>query len=150
MCSSDLEIWWKELPDPAKDIGNTLIGTIPNLYGLYWVDFSIIKIFPMNVTGINNLNTPVKDYKLMQNYPNPFNPTTTIQYSVPQNSFVTIILYDVLGKAVKTLVNEEKATGNYAVTFNAKSGSRRISSGIYFYRFQSGKFVDTKKMILLR
>lgn len=140
------ETWWKELPDPAKNIGNVLIDAIPNLYGLYWVDFSITKIFPMNVTWINNLNAPVKDYKLMQNYPNPFNPTTTIQYSVPQNSFIRIVIYDLLGKALKVLVNEEKATGNYTVTFNAKE----LSSGIYFYRLQAGKFVDTKKMILLR
>jgi len=147
------EIWWKEFKDPVKDIGNALIDAIPNLYGLYWVDFSITKIFPMNVTGINNLNTPVKDYKLMQNYPNPFNPATTIRYSVPQNSFVKIILYDILGKAVKTLVNEEKTAGNYSVTFDAKNlpgGRQELSSGIYFYRLQSGKFVDTKKMILLR
>ena len=140
------EIWWQKLNDPAKTIGEELISSVPNIYSLYWVDFSVTKIFPMNVTGINDLNTSVNNFSLLQNYPNPFNPTTTIQYSIPKNSFVKIILYDVLGKVVKTLVNEEKTTGNYSVNFNAA----RLSSGIYFYRLQAGNFVNTKKMILLR
>ena len=84
--------------------------------------------------------------ELYNNYPNPFNPATTIDYSVPKSSLVTIKIYDVLGREVKTLVNGEKIPGNYSVIFNDSN----LPSGIYFYRMQAGSFVSTKKMILLK
>jgi len=86
------------------------------------------------------------EFLLSQNYPNPFNPSTTIRYSVPQNTNVMIKVFDVLGNEVATLVNEEKATGSYEANFNAKG----LSSGIYFYKLQAGSFIETKKMILLK
>jgi len=86
------------------------------------------------------------EYLLSQNYPNPFNPTTTIKYSIPELSFVTIKIYDVLGSEVATLVNEEKSEGSYELNWNAVN----LPSGVYFYRIQAGNFIDTKKMILLR
>lgn len=97
-----------------------------------------------------NGNAPLV-YSLNQNYPNPFNPSTTIKYSVGEqanNDFqnVNLIVYDILGSKVATLVNETQKTGNYEVNFDASN----IPSGVYFYRIQAGKFVDTKKMILLR
>ena len=85
-------------------------------------------------------------YLLSQNYPNPFNPSTTIKYSVPKLSFVTIKIYDVLGSEIATLVNEEKPIGTYALNWNAAN----LSSGVYFYLLQAGDFVQTKKMILLK
>jgi hypothetical protein len=85
-------------------------------------------------------------YVLEQNYPNPFNPSTTIKFQLPELSFVTLKVYDVLGNEIKTLVNEEKVVGNYEVEFNAT----RLPSGIYFYRLQSGSFVETKKMVLMK
>jgi len=86
-------------------------------------------------------------YTLYQNYPNPFNPKTTIEYEVPEKSFVTIKIYDILGREVQTLVNnEEKVRWRYKVVFNASS----FASGIYFYRIQAGSFTETKKMILLK
>jgi hypothetical protein len=85
-------------------------------------------------------------YKLYQNYPNPFNPTTTIKYQIPEISFVTIKVYDVLGSEIATLVNEEKVAANYEIEFNAT----QLPSGVYFYRLQAGSFVETKKMVLLR
>ena len=102
-----------------------------------------------------NLSVYPTEYALDQNYPNPFNPTTTIKYSIPKLSFVTIKIYDVLGSEVATLVNEEKPTGTYEVEFKS-AASLQLSSGIYFYRLQvidpesrSGQgFVDTKKMII--
>ena len=98
------------------------------------------------LTGIyDEVGVPVKNY-LSQNYPNPFNPTTTIQYSIPKESFVTIKIYDVLGKEITTIVNERKAAGNYSVDFNANN----LTSGIYFYRMQAGSFVSTKKFDLLK
>ncbi len=86
------------------------------------------------------------DYLLYQNYPNPFNPTTTIKYSVPQSSNVVIKVFDVLGKEITTLVNEEKSVGTYELNWYAGN----LPSGIYFYRIQTGDFIDTKKMILLK
>jgi len=99
------------------------------------------------VTGIGdgNNNLP-KEFILLQNYPNPFNPSTEISYSIPQTNFVSLKIYDVLGKEIATLVNEEKSIGNYTVEFSASN----LSSGIYFYRMQAGSFTDTKKFILLR
>jgi hypothetical protein len=90
-------------------------------------------------------------YKLYQNYPNPFNPVTKIQYSIPVNSEngkVILKIFDILGNEVAELVNEEKSPGEYAVEFNsAKYG---LSSGVYFYRIQADKFIDTKKLILMK
>ncbi|MBK8946646.1 MAG: T9SS type A sorting domain-containing protein [Ignavibacteriae bacterium] len=88
----------------------------------------------------------VKEYKLFQNYPNPFNPTTTIKYSIPKQEQVTIKIYDILGKEIKTLVNEIKSRGNYQVDFDASS----LASGIYFYRLQVNKFSDIKKLLLVK
>jgi len=89
-------------------------------------------------------------YSLEQNYPNPFNPSTSISYSIPENAFVTLKIYDVLGNEVEVLINEQKESGNYQIDFNASSVSRRISSGIYYYTLTAGNFTSTKKMILIK
>ncbi len=92
-------------------------------------------------------------YTLNQNYPNPFNPTTTIEYSLPINSTTNVVLkiYDMLGREVKTLVNEPQKAGNYKVTvFVGGKGSSKFSSGVYFYRLQSDAFSKSMKMILLK
>jgi hypothetical protein len=93
---------------------------------------------------INN-QSPVR-YELSQNFPNPFNPSTTIKYALPQAGIVTVKIFDVLGSEVATLVNEEKKTGVYELNWNAES----LTSGVYFYRIQSGKFVQTRKMLLVK
>jgi len=94
-----------------------------------------------------------KDFVLYQNYPNPFNPSTTIKYSIPnvvkmtrRVIFTKLIVYDVLGKKVATLVNREQKPGYYEVEFNAAN----ISSGVYYYQLRAGSFIETKKMILMR
>jgi hypothetical protein len=92
---------------------------------------------------ISNLPT---SYSLDQNFPNPFNPSTTIDYSVPEVSFITLKVFDVLGNEIETLVNEEKPVGRYEINFDASS----LPSGVYFYKLRGGNFVDTKKMILLK
>jgi len=90
-------------------------------------------------------------FTLSQNYPNPFNPTTTIEYSVPSRTDVTIEIFNVLGQRVRTLVNEEKTAGSYRVEWNGRSDDgRSLSSGVYLYRFETGDFIDTKKMLLLK
>ena len=83
--------------------------------------------------------------KLFQNYPNPFNPSTTIRYEIPERSFVTIKVYDVLGNEIATLVNEEKPTGSYEVEFRPESSIQQLASGIYFYELTAGLFIQTKK-----
>ena len=85
-------------------------------------------------------------FYLSQNYPNPFNPNTLMKYQIPELSFVTIKVFDVLGSKIVTLVNEEKQAGSYEVEFDATS----LPSGIYFYRLQAGSFVETKKMVLVK
>jgi len=93
----------------------------------------------------NELNVPIV-YELWQNYPNPFNPSTTIKYSVPEVSKVTLKLFNLLGEEVATLVNEEKVAGNYSIEFDASS----LTSGVYFYQLKASDYVSTKKMLLLK
>ncbi len=94
--------------------------------------------------------TPSK-FALSQNYPNPFNPSTSIQYAISSTQFVTLKVYDLLGREVATLVNEEKAAGSYEIDFNVgRDSSPALASGIYFYKIQAGDFVETKKMLLLK
>lgn len=90
--------------------------------------------------------TVVKDYVLYQNYPNPFNPSTTIEYQIPELSFVTIKIYDLLGNEISTFINEEKLAGKYEVEFNASG----LTSGVYFYQLRADSFVETKQMILMK
>jgi hypothetical protein len=85
-------------------------------------------------------------YSLMQNYPNPFNPTTKIQYSLPEASNVKLSVYNSIGQEVMQLVNENQTVGRYIVDLNAQN----LPSGVYFYRLQTGKFVETKKMLLIK
>jgi len=92
------------------------------------------------------VNGIVREYSINQNYPNPFNPSTKISYSIKEEGLVTLKVYDVLGKEVATLVNENKAVGNYEVDFNAS----HLSSGIYYYKIIAGDFVQTRKMILIK
>jgi len=94
----------------------------------------------------NNESTQPKDLLLSQNYPNPFNPITTIKYQIPELSFVTLRIYDVLGNEIETLVDEEKPVGSFDVEFDGTG----LPSGIYFYRLQAGSFVETKKMVLMK
>ncbi|MCB0748091.1 MAG: T9SS type A sorting domain-containing protein, partial [Ignavibacteriae bacterium] len=121
-------------------------------YGTLYFDNAQSNI----ITDLKNINNSLPDeFKLEQNYPNPFNPTTTIRYTVPTNSFipsgvegydVRMTIYDVLGREIKTLVNEVKTPGNYEITFDATN----LPSGVYYYRLKSNDFVQTKKMLFLK
>jgi hypothetical protein len=90
-------------------------------------------------------SVPTK-FALHQNYPNPFNPVTVIRYELPEASAVKVQVFDVLGRVVATVVNEQRDAGIYEVPFNASG----LSSGTYFYRLQAGTFVETKKMMLVK
>jgi len=105
------------------------------------VELNVLTDVENSVTS----NIP-EEFILEQNYPNPFNPSTKIKYSVPELSFTTLKVYDVLGNEVATLVDEYLPAGSYETDFNAKG----LASGMYLYRLQAGSFVETKKMILLR
>ncbi len=99
------------------------------------------------ITSVES-NKPLKvdDFYLSQNYPNPFNPSTSIEYSIPSNEYVSLKVYDILGREIAVLVNQHMNAGNYSVNFNASN----LSSGIYFYTLTSGNQNLTRKMLLLR
>ena len=102
-------------------------------------------------TGVIDENGTVNSYSLKQNFPNPFNPSTTIRFSLPAKSFVSLKIFNVLGREISTLLNEEKPAGDYEVNFSAKyKNGAELESGIYFYRIQAGNYTETKKMVLLR
>ncbi|MBK9097394.1 MAG: 5'-nucleotidase C-terminal domain-containing protein [bacterium] len=94
----------------------------------------------------DNAITAPEEFALEQNYPNPFNPSTTIKYSIPDNSFVTLKVYDIIGNELATLVNEERSPGSYEVSFNASE----YSSGIYIYALRTDAFTQTRKMMLIK
>jgi hypothetical protein len=109
-----------------------------------WGSFSNTGSF---ITGITNvkIDPDVKlQFAIWQNFPNPFNPVTKIKYQTPELSLVTLKIYDVLGREVATLVNEEQTAGRYEIEFNGTG----LPSGIYFFRLRVGEFIETKKMIL--
>ncbi len=90
-------------------------------------------------------------FNLFQNYPNPFNPSTTIKYVLPKNSYVTLKIYDMLGREIKTLVNKEQNTGSYEVQWNGEDNNgNKVASGTYVYRIIAGDYVSSKKLILIK
>jgi hypothetical protein len=98
-------------------------------------------------TGVSEKTSSLPtNFELSQNYPNPFNPTTSIEYSIPRASFVTLKVYNLLGQEVASLVSQEQKASKYTVSFDAS----RLSSGVYFYQIQAGNFSLTKKMLLLK
>ncbi len=86
------------------------------------------------------------DYNLAQNHPNPFNPSTSINFALPEASNTSLIIYDLLGKEVARLVDGEMSAGYHTATWNASN----VSSGVYFYRLSTGKFTQTRKMLLMK
>mgnify|MGYP002623382457 FL=1 len=113
----------------------------------WWWTIDNVTVKGDILTGVtqNGSEIPTK-YDLYQNYPNPFNPTTRIKFDLPKQSFVTIKLYDITGREVSRLVNQEYNAGSYTVDYNGAS----LSSGIYFYRIEAGDFVSTKRMMLIK
>lgn len=110
-----------------------------NVYNLY-------KSGGISIGVLNNSSEIATDYVLYQNYPNPFNPTTNIKFSLPQNTFVSLKIYDLNGKEIDELLNQKLSGGTYEYEWNASS----LPSGIYFYRLETGNFTETKKMVLVK
>ena len=103
--------------------------------------------------GIKNISSEVpSNFKLYQNYPNPFNPTTNIKFDITRTevrsrkSEVSLKIFDILGKEIQTLVNEQLQPGTYEITFDGSN----LSSGIYYYKLISGDFIDSKKMMMIK
>ncbi|MBK6772401.1 MAG: SBBP repeat-containing protein [Ignavibacteria bacterium] len=108
-------------------------------------DYATIKY--SQSTGIGQISSNIpEEYSLSQNYPNPFNPATNLEFGISDLGFVSLKVYDILGKEIITLVNEKLSPGNYKVEFDG----RGLTSGVYFYRLNTGEFTDTKRMILIK
>lgn len=105
----------------------------------------VTAVFAVATAVEDNINVPV-EYSLSQNYPNPFNPSTTISFSLKNQGLTSVVIYDILGREITTLVNKEMNIGRYNFTFDAS----QLSSGIYYYQIKSGDFIATKKMMLLK
>ena len=114
-----------------------------NRTGYYQIWTVPIEISSVDVKEESQLT---ESFYLEQNYQNPFNPSTSIQYAISSRQFVTLKVYDLLGREIATLVNEEKPAGVYEVEFNAAS----IPSGIFFYQLKAGQYSETRKMVLLK
>jgi len=122
------------------------------------ISYKIIEFTLTNHTSFKNVPIPTdrikstsdnetpRIFNLYQNYPNPFNPISTIKYDIPKQSEVTIKIFDIIGREVSILVNETKEPGFYTVSFDGTN----YSSGVYFYRIETGSFTDVKKMVLLK
>ncbi|MFO7445119.1 MAG: T9SS type A sorting domain-containing protein [Ignavibacteriaceae bacterium] len=125
-------------------------GKIVDSYGnnITFPEFYLMTNFYYSgfVTGVDGGKLNDLNYNLSQNYPNPFNPVTSITYSLPKSGMVTLKIYDMLGKEIAVLVNEEKQSGIYKATWNASD----IASGVYFYKITSGEYSKTNKMLLLK
>jgi hypothetical protein len=111
----------------------------------YLKAWCMVISFTCPVGGIQTVEIPFT-YRLSQNYPNPFNPTTTIKYGLPKPGNTKLVVYDILGRVVTTLVNEYKTAGTYSVNFDGNN----LASGIYFYSLESGNYKETKKMLLIK
>jgi hypothetical protein len=127
----------------AEDSGELLHEIFTPVYYFY-TDSTNLSLTDINFAVLKTIN-------LHQNFPNPFNPSTKIEYSIPNNSQVNIIIYDLMGKEVKTLVNDTKKVGQYQVKWSGTDDSgQSVSGGIYFYKLQAGDFIQTRKMVLMR
>ena len=119
-------------------------GTGTALYGGFW------KSGWLAIITDSDLPDAARN-ELYQNYPNPFNPTTTIKYSIAQAASVQLVVYNVAGQRIRSLVNETKPAGTYTEIWDGKNdGGRSVATGIYFYRFMAGRYSEVKKMILLK
>lgn len=146
--STNLGVTWNEFNNGLTDFSITkleLSDSAPNLIyagtkhsGVWTVDHFV---------GIENeFNQSLSEFKLSQNYPNPFNPSTIISYQIPANCYVNLKVFDLLGREIVTLVKEYQRSGSYEIVFNASL----LSSGVYIYRLEAGKFSEEKKMVLIR
>lgn len=142
-------ISWDYFKYPTRNTGwPLLLPGAHNLIGevIGYARSDTLAVFVTPLTPVSAGYTKLNSFFLDQNYPNPFNPATTIRYSIPKESFVTLKIYDVLGRELETLVDEEKTAGIYETKWSATG----YQSGLYFYRLRAGPFSETKKLLLLK
>lgn len=126
-------------------VGETVTGKITG--SAYQHNSGFWNVYSQSVlSDVEEDETIPSTFKIEQNYPNPFNPSTIIRFSVPENSNVTLIVYDILGNEVTTLLNEDKDAGWYNIRFDASG----LASGVYIYKITAGTFTSTKKMLMLK
>ena len=118
-------------------------------YNNIWITThgGLVVYSPNTIIGINIEYSEIpKHFELFQNFPNPFNPTTNIKYQITKSEFVKLTIFDITGKEISKLVNENQNVGDYKVNFDADN----LPSGIYFYQLKTESFIETKKMVLLK
>lgn len=141
--SQPLNLSWKNPPEPGF---TTKISAYVGIF-IQDITTSATHFLDTNTISISQISSVVPaEYKLNQNYPNPFNPATVIRYSIVENGFTSLKIYNSIGKEVATLVNQKQNAGTYEFKWDAS----QYSSGIYFYRLQSQDFIETKRMMLLK
>ena len=129
--------------------------------GLFLGDLEDIQDFYINTTllmlstgddvSLADVTVMPEKFTLHQNYPNPFNPVTTLRYDLPENGHVNIIIYDMLGRQVKTLMDQTQDAGYRSIIWDATNDyGKPVSAGIYLYQIQAGEYMQTKKMVLLK
>lgn len=152
--------FYKSITDQWVSINNGLPYSAEYSIAVNETDLFVMRynigIWKRSLTEIttevkNTINSLPENFFLSQNYPNPFNPSTTIKFSIPNSQFAILKIYDILGREVVTLVNEEKQPGTYEITFNVETlHGASLPSGVYFYRLQTGTFSETKKFVLIK
>ncbi|MBK8552560.1 MAG: T9SS type A sorting domain-containing protein [Ignavibacteria bacterium] len=148
---SGMNVWYSSSTNGGvwSAFTNTNInGGDPSVLKLSDTNYLMIYTGQPYTTSASSNSVAVNDFYLYQNYPNPFNPVTVIRYSLRENIFVTLKLFDVTGNEIAVLINERQNQGNYNYQFS--TGSYQLASGIYFYKLTAGKYSDTKRMILIK
>ncbi len=154
--SVGVEQWVQKYNGPVNSGDYAKVVTVDGLGNVYVAghspgigfNYDLVTIkYSQNITSVYESDNKIPDsYSLNQNYPNPFNPLTTINFTIPNEEFVNLKVFNTLGQEVATLVNKEISAGSYSVPFDAA----RLTSGIYIYKISAGSFAETKKMILLK
>lgn len=140
---------WDEIISSANQTYSypVLVAGLYNYVCTPHIAMGMVGSFNANPSNVVPIISSATDYQLLQNYPNPFNPTTKIQFSIPKSEFVTLLVYDLLGREVAVLINEILPQGVYEYEFNTNKGYN-ISSGLYFYSLKTESFQSTRKMLL--
>ena len=132
-------------------MGQVIVGLLEDNLSRVFSGFLADTLLRETILAVRGLPSLPMQFSLQQNYPNPFNPATTIQYTVPTRTHVTLTVFDLLGRKVANLVNDEQEPGQHAVVFDARGEGRGgFASGVYFYVMQAGGFVNARRMIVLR
>lgn len=138
------QTWWDDFTDPAQTIGDALLANIPTCAGLFWVDFTITELFPVDVADLAG-GPPVR-FQLQQNFPNPFNSTTQIPYSIENDTDVGLTIYNLLGQVVFRAFWPNQRAGAYSYAL----GAENLPSGTYVYQLTTNDGALNKKMTLLK